>query len=174
MRYNPTECWAGLRDYSKGTTHTIDIAKDYVVKCLCPPGYAHHVGNVSNRDAPSEGACRPRLCPKELPQQTELEGKVSDPECGGQNKFNDNCALKCAGGYGHGSVTFTCSKAGRWVSDQVLECSAINVLKIEPVVMGELFRMPVPRFVTRLGFDFSHSTFEAKACVEHNITGGVS
>ena len=166
MRYNPTECWAGLRDYGKDDTHAIDIAKDYVVKCVCPPGYMHGA-EPGGLQAAREAACMPRTCPQDLPQQVELQDRVSKPACGERRGLGDSCILHCAPGFGHSSVVFTCNNAGQWVSDQVLECSAVRVLKVEPVVVGERFLMPVPRFVTHVGFDFEHSVFESKACVQH-------
>ena len=42
----------------------------------------------------------------------------------------------------------------------------------QPFQVGERFLLPVPEFVTRLAFDYEHSTYEAKACITQHVDGG--
>ena len=58
--------------------------------------------------------------------------------------YKDTCILQCKPGYGGDRAVYTCSDNGEWVSLRSLQCIDANVFEINPVVVGEPFRLPVP------------------------------
>ena len=163
MRYNPTTCWAGMQR-ANDDRHTVNIFNDFNVQCSCAAGMGH--------DGIDKASCIPRKCSR-VPEAAMLgqDFKLLPAACTG-NSYADTCTLKCKAGYGTDQVTYTCNSAGEWVSDDVIECSTTNIVEVKPVVISERFKLPVPGYITRVGFDFEGSTYESKACVQHIIAGG--
>ena len=133
MRYNPTDCFSGIKDFKNQNiaSESVNIFRDFGVQCRCARGY---------QAGPGDDNCIPRQCPAFPTQAASLKqtNRVIGNACASTKRsYQDTCTVRCNRTYSDNTVTYTCNAAGQWVSEDLLECSASNRIRVEPIVIGE-------------------------------------
>ena len=161
MRYNPTECFAGL----KVVGSAINVFSDFGVECTCANGFQPQPND--------EATYVPQKCPIFPAETVARKERMRGSGCTNRG-YKDTCTLVCKAEYGSGTDTYTCNAAGQWVSSNgnMLACSSSNRIRVKPIVLGERFRLRVPRHTVKIELAVSSVSLRSRICVQSNFDGG--